>query len=500
MEIKDIKNRKFKKEKIKKRKFLTLKRNRKENEKSENESINNGINNINNNTNDKDNDNILIKIDKHINQLSKLKNCKECGKENIKLIKDKNEFFNFLNNDFLKIKFNTEDIKRLYDEIIIDCLCEDCIYKEIIIGGINNLLNNIKKNNNGIINSISQFFINSFIKRLEIINKSMEKISTETTNTMNKMIVHLMLNKNKLQFTQFNVDMHKNINLIKNIYEDYSNLYQSMIDENEILNKTINTINNSKLNSFTTAKFENIVNQIKEINNETVSNNVNKIFTIINPFNNINNDVEINKNKNLFQKSSHIITQSKNNNESNQKNNNLDVVNNIDCSNDLNKIDINNNNISSTNNFIQSLNNNILLNYPSININSNNLFPLFNDSLNTNEIFKKDSDMFNLVLNQFNQFFDMKNLLFPSYLIDEKNETLFNQITSDYIKLFSDLNEICYNQKDLMPNIYNDIENNKNLFVDISDDNLKNMLNDLTKQKDIKKSNPQPDDNLFENI
>ena len=309
MEIKDIKNRKFKKEKIKKRKFLTLKRNRKENEKSENESINNGINNINNNTNDKDNDNILIKIDKHINQLSKLKNCKECGKENIKLIKDKNEFFNFLNNDFLKIKFNTEDIKRLYDEIIIDCLCEDCIYKEIIIGGINNLLNNIKKNNNGIINSISQFFINSFIKRLEIINKSMEKISTETTNTMNKMIVHLMLNKNKLQFTQFNVDMHKNINLIKNIYEDYSNLYQSMIDENEILNKTINTINNSKLNSFTTAKFENIVNQIKEINNETVSNNVNKIFTIINPFNNINNDVEINKNKNLFQKSSHIITQ-----------------------------------------------------------------------------------------------------------------------------------------------------------------------------------------------
>ena len=493
MEFKNRENSKCQKETIKNKKYLSFKRLRKEIVNSEIEDINNKILNSFNNSKDNANDNILIKIDKHIKQLSKLKNCKECGKENIKLIKDKNDFFNLLN-EFLKIKFNTEDIKRFYDDIIIDCLCEDCIYKEIIIGGINNLLNNINKNNNGMINSISQFFIASFIKRFEIINKSMEKITKETTTTMNKMIVHLMLNKNKLQFSQFNEDMNKYSNLLKKIYEDYSNLYKSMIDENEILNTTINNINNSILNTFTTEKFQKIVNQIKEINNETIFDNEKKMFTITNPFNNINNDIEFNEDKNPFQKSSLMINHYTNNNESNRKINNLSLLNNIEISKDLNEINFNDNNISSTNNFIQSLNNDLLLNYPSININSNNLFPLFNDSLNNNEIFKDDSDMSNFILNQLNELFNMK--LFPSNLIDEKNETLFNQFTSDSNKLFSYFNNI---QKDLLPNIYNNIENNKDYFVDTSNDNLKNMFNELATQKDIKNNNPQTDNNIIGN-
>ena len=492
MEFKNRENSKCQKETIKNKKYLSFKRLRKEIVNSEIEDINNKILNSFNNSKDNANDNILIKIDNHIKQLSKLKNCKECGKENIKLIKDKNDFFNLLN-EFLKIKFNTEDIKRFYEDIIIDCLCEDCIYKEIIIGGINNLLNNINKNNNGMINSISQFFIASFIKRFETINKSMEKITKETTTTMNKMIVHLMLNKNKLQFSQFNEDMNKYSNLLKKIYEDYSNLYKSMIDENEILNTTINNINNSILNTFTTEKFQKIVNQIKEINNETIFDNEKKMFTITNPFNNINNDIEFNEDKNPFQKSSLMINHYTNNNESNRKINNLSLLNNIEISKDLNEINFNDNNISSTNNFIQSLNNDLLLNYPSININSNNLFPLFNDSLNNNEIFKDDSDMSNFILNQLNEFFNMK--LFPSNLIDEKNETLFNQFTSDSNKLFSYFNNI---QKDLLPNIYNNIENNKDYFVDTSNDNLKNMFNELATQKDIKNNNPQPDNNIIE--
>ena len=305
MEIKDIEKIKFENETIQRQKFLTFKRNRKENELSKNENINKNIYNIPNNI--IDNDNILLKIDKHVKQLSKLKNCERCGKENIKRINDKNEFFNLLNNEFLKKNFNTEDIKKLYDNIIIDSLCEDCIFKEIIIGGINNLLNNINNNSNGIINSISQFFINSFIKRFELINKSMEKISKDTTDSINKRIVHLMLNKKELQLSQFNEDMDKYINLLKNINQDYWNLYESIIDENEILNSTIYILNNSKLNTFTKDKFQKIIEQIKEINNETVSNNNKKIFNITNPFNNINNDLKIDEIKNSLSKSHSII-------------------------------------------------------------------------------------------------------------------------------------------------------------------------------------------------
>ena len=73
MEIKDIEKIKFENETIQRQKLLTFKRNRKENELSKNENINKNIYNIPNNI--IDNDNILLKIDKHVKQLSKLKNC-----------------------------------------------------------------------------------------------------------------------------------------------------------------------------------------------------------------------------------------------------------------------------------------------------------------------------------------------------------------------------------------------------------------------------------------
>ena len=110
--------------------FLNTKRERNENENNEIISEDNKIKKTNN----------------------ELRKCKECGKENVKFIKNTDEFINYLFEEVIKFKFNTiniEIIKNLFlnENIIINNLCKECICKEIITSGV---LKFIKKINNKI--------------------------------------------------------------------------------------------------------------------------------------------------------------------------------------------------------------------------------------------------------------------------------------------------------------------------------------------------------------
>ena len=183
--------------------YLNNKRIRNENEISSNQEIN--IKNKGNNLN--------INIE---NNNINITNCIQCEKK-INLIKNNNEFFLFLKEEIFKCKIDKyiENLQKLYNNIKINNLCKDCIIKEILIEGVNNLIYKINNNNNEkIINSISQFFINSLIKRLEEINESMIKNEIETEEIMNKMTLYLMISY-KNQFQQFNSNMNECKNHLK---------------------------------------------------------------------------------------------------------------------------------------------------------------------------------------------------------------------------------------------------------------------------------------------
>ena len=476
--------------------YLNNKRIRNENEISSNQEIN--IKNKGNNLN--------INIE---NNNINITNCIQCEKK-INLIKNNNEFFLFLKEEIFKCKIDKyiENLQKLYNNIKINNLCKDCIIKEILIEGVNNLIYKINNNNNEkIINSISQFFINSLIKRLDEINESMIKNEIETEEIMNKMTLYLMI-YNKNQFQQFNSNMNECKNHFKYNRDAYLKLYNSIIEENEILKKTINIINNPV--NITNEKIEKFINQMKDIIGENISNSNdnnsqnNTTFLLSNPFNHIN-DLLSNDIKNPFQKSPFSISPSNNNNHLNLKNT-INPLNTFDLPKDLNTINNNNSN-SLSNNLFQSFNPNLLLDYSSLNCNSNNFFSSIHDSLNNNQIlndFKinsnfsdnNNSQMINLPLNQFNQYFNMKNLYIPPQIIDQNkqiqnnfNPKLFGNINNESNNLLYGFKDVLNSSNDLMQNFYDgNKQKNKNVYEGKTG-NLKNMFNELARQKDIKKVN-----------
>jgi len=212
------KAKKINNKKIEKGNSKKLSNNKREREEK---SINNDYN-----IDNKNNENITSGLEKDIKISNK---CNKCGKGQIKQINNINELFTFLNEKIFKFPIDVDVIKQIYINISINNLCEECLSKEIIFGGINNLLKKINHNNDDNFNFLSQNFINSFMKRLNNINESMIKNIIETEEVMNKMTLHLMLSKNKIQFQQFNEDMIICKNLLNIIREAYLNLYKSIL-------------------------------------------------------------------------------------------------------------------------------------------------------------------------------------------------------------------------------------------------------------------------------
>ena len=162
----------------------------------------------------------------------------------------------------------------------------------------------------------------------------------------------------------------------------------------------------------------------------------------------------------------------------NQINNNIHPFNSFDFSKMINTQ--NNNNI-----LFQSLNPNILLDYPSFNcISNNNFYPQeyylntqFNDFKINSNFYDNNPLMINNPLNQYNNYCNVKHLFFPptiqkdKLILDNINYKTFNQIIPQSTNLF---------------NNYNNENKNK---LESQTGNLKNMFNELAKQKDIKKVN-----------
>ena len=445
--------------------FLNNKREREEND------LNHQINVKTNN------ESITSRIEKHIQSLT---NCKECGKEKSKQINDNTEFFSFLNKKILKNPIDKVNIKKLYGNISIKNLCEECLSKELLIGGVNNLLKKINNDIDDLSISLSQIFINSFMKRLDDLNKSMIKNIVETEEVMNKMTLHLMLSKNKIQFQQFNEDMIICKNLLNIIREAYLNLYKSIFEENDILKKTLNNINNPQ----NQIKFEKLIYLIKDINKSYIINKKNNNNKIDNLLNNI-----------LFQnklKSQLLFPPN--------FDNNYNPLNSFQFSKDANNTLI-------TNNLFQSINNNISLEYPDLIFNNNNIIPPTHDSLN-NIPYPNDFNMHsncsdNLPLNQFNQFYNMENLLFPVQKFEKNNiQNNFNHIRNlpqEKSNFYYDFNNIINAPNNLVQNYCDGNRNQNNKKINENKTgNSNNMLNELTKQE-VKENNNTPNDSKDNN-
>ena len=104
--------------------------------------------------------------------------------------------------------------------------------------------------------------------------------------------------------------------------------------------------------------------------------------------------------------------------------------------------------------------------------------------------------MINLPLNQFNQYFNMKNLYIPPQIIDQNkqiqnnfNPKLFGNINNESNNLLHGFKDVLNSSNDLMQNFYDgNKQKNKNVYEGKTG-NLKNMFNELARQKDIKKVN-----------
>ncbi len=423
--------------------FLNTKRERNENENNEIISEDNKIKKTNN----------------------ELRKCKECGKENVKFIKNTDEFINYLFEEVIKFKFNTiniEIIKNLFlnENIIINNLCKECICKEIILSGVLKFIKKINNIKEEIPNLIYQYFINSFLKKLEDINESNIKNSIEIEEVINKITLDI-LDKNKSQFLQFNEKLNLCKNLLKNNKDSYLNLYNSILEENEMFKKTITLINDDKMKN---EKIQNLINQIKELNKTEINDNQKLI--------NQNNEMLLNNLKNLSPTTSF----------ENQINNNIHPFNSFDFSKIINSQ--NNNNI-----LFQSLNPNILLDYPSFNcISNNNFYPQeyylnnqFNDFKNTSNFSDNNPLMINNPLNQYNKYCNIKHLFFPSTI--QKDKLILDNIN------YKSFNQIIPHSTNLNYNYNYNLNNENKNILESQTGSLKNMFNELAKQKDIKKVN-----------
>ena len=479
-------------EKDNSKKLLNNKREREE------KSINNDYN-----IDNKNNENITSGLEKDIKISNK---CNKCGKGQLKQINNINELFTFLNEKIFKFPIDVDVIKQIYLNISINNLCEECLSKEIIFGGINNLLKKINHNNDDNFNFLSQNFINSFMKRLNNINESMIKNIIETEEVMNKMSFNLTSNKNKTQFLQFNEDMNNCKNHLKNTKKSYSNLYNSLCKENNILRKTLNI--NDPQNDIKNEQYQNLIDQMKEINNEiiyyeNINNNIHNYN--INNNNIIENPLNINDILHNEIKSQFLIPE---NNNDNKKQ--TDLQNNINLNycqfmKDMNNI---NNHFITNNLFLPFVNNNNLLEFPTNNFYTNNIYPtldkpLNNPLLNTFKVNSNFSDnnsqMFNQPLNNFNQFINTNNLFFPIPIIQQNNiQNTFNQkIVGNNPQ---ETNNLFYGNDDLAQNFY-DGKNNQNdaKIYKNNTGNLKNMFNILAREKEEKNVNNSQNNSLGNN-
>ena len=172
---------------------------------------------------------------------------------------------------------------------------------------------------------------------------------------------------------------------------------------------------------------------------------------------------------------------------------------------DMNNI---NNHFITNNLFLPFVNNNNLLEFPTNNFYTNNIYPtldkpLNNPLLNTFKVNSNFSDnnsqMFNQSLNNFNQFINTNNLFFPIPIIQQNNiQNTFNQkIVGNNPQ---ETNNLFYGNDDLAQNFY-DGKNNQNdaKIYKNNTGNLKNMFNILAREKEEKNVNNSQNNSLGNN-
>lgn len=225
--------------------------------------------------------------------------CQECGledKERILNFSLSNKLMTFIYENVLNpgIENQTKNeilALALPNKAISLKICKNCLIKTLVTKGLNYLIDippssgqDNKTNNvnneiptNEIFNnsdktkkydSFYKVYWNYFIKQIEMINESMTKNSSELEQILNKMALHLIINKETAQFQKFSTEMGACKALLQKDKDAFNELLKNMQKNDEMFGDLAKIIDKRIMNNVTDEKMEQLLNLINQIQNE----------------------------------------------------------------------------------------------------------------------------------------------------------------------------------------------------------------------------------------
>lgn len=116
--------------------------------------------------------------------------------------------------------------------------------------------------------SFYKIYVNFLISQLEKINDSLTKNSIEAEQVLNRMAVHLILNKDNAQFQKFNDEMTATKNLLQNDRKAFSDLLKKCQKSSEISEDISKIIDREVMKNINEEKLNKVISSIKQLANE----------------------------------------------------------------------------------------------------------------------------------------------------------------------------------------------------------------------------------------
>ena len=222
--------------------------------------------------------------------------CQECGLED----KDKilsfalsNKLMTFIYENVLNPGIDNQTKNEILalalpNKAINLKICKNCLIKTLVTKGLNYLIDippsseQDNKTNNGIpcneifnnsdkskkYDSFYKVYWNYFIKQIEMINESISKNSTELEQILNKMALHLIINKETAQFQKFNTEMGACKSLLMKDKDAFNELLKNMKKNDEMFGDLAKIIDKKIMNNINDEKMNQLLSLINQIQNE----------------------------------------------------------------------------------------------------------------------------------------------------------------------------------------------------------------------------------------
>ena len=246
---------------------------------------------------------LKIKRDREDSEEDKCQECDIQGDEKVMTFTSSNQIMTFVFENILSLTIDNKIKNDLFTSTLPNKslnlkFCHDCLAKTVITKGFNYLLgipsdlqsenknfNNsdtsveqnekdskdsvkILPNKKNSFDSFYKIYVNFLINQLEKINDSLTKNSIEAEQVLNRMAVHLILNKDNAQFQKFNDEMTATKNLLQNDRKAFSDLLKNCQKSSEISEDISKIIDREVMKNINEEKLNKLINSIKQLANE----------------------------------------------------------------------------------------------------------------------------------------------------------------------------------------------------------------------------------------